>query len=49
MASLAMDEQLRRRNRRAAWALATFVLLVFASAVPFWTGLFRLMTAAGGG
>jgi hypothetical protein len=49
MATLVMDAQLSRRNRRAAWALAAFVLLVFASAVPFWTGLFRLMTAAGGG
>ena len=44
-----VDDALRRRNVRTAWILAGFVLLVLVSAVPFWRGLFRLITAAGGG
>ncbi len=44
-----MDESVRRKNIRTAWILAGVVLLILVSAVPFWRGLFRLVTAAGGG
>ena len=44
-----MDETLRRRNVRTAWLLAAFVAFVFFSSVPFWRGLVRLMSGAGGG
>ena len=44
-----VDDALRRKNIRMAWILAGFVLLVLLSAVPFWRGLFRLITAASGG
>jgi hypothetical protein len=49
MGERVMDDALRRKNVRTAWILAAFVLLILLSAVPFWRGLFRLITAAGGG
>jgi len=44
-----VDESLRRKNVRTAWLLAAFVAFMFVSSVPFWKGLVRLMSGAGGG
>ena len=49
MAERIVDDALRRKNIRTAWILAAFVLLILLSAVPFWRGLFKLVTAASGG
>jgi len=49
MGGQGINDALRRKNIRVAWVLAGFVLLILISAVPFWRGLFRLMTAASGG
>ncbi len=49
MGERTVDDTRRRRNVRLAWILVGFVLLVLVSAVPFWRGLFRLITAASGG
>jgi len=32
----------RRKNRRLAWILVGFALLMLLSSVPFWRGLFEM-------
>ncbi len=44
-----MDQALRRRNIRTAWLLAAFAVFMLVSSVPFWRGLVRMMSGAGGG
>ncbi len=34
----------RRRNLRLAWILAGFALLMLVSSIPFWRGLFNMIT-----
>jgi hypothetical protein len=41
------EPNLRRKNARAAWLLAAFVLFMFLSSVPFWRGLSRLILGDG--
>jgi hypothetical protein len=48
MGERTVDDALRRKNVVTAWILAAFALLILLSAVPFWRGLFRLVTAASG-
>ena len=33
----------RRKNVRLAWILAGFALLMLASSIPFWEGLFNMV------
>lgn len=42
-----VDEDRRRKNIRLAWILAVFVGIIMTSAIPFWQGLFRIVTSNG--
>jgi predicted nucleic acid-binding Zn ribbon protein len=47
MQSDTLNEERRRKNVRVAWMLAAFALFLAVTSVPFWQGLFRLVTAYG--
>jgi hypothetical protein len=42
-----MGRAQRAKNIRIAWGLATFVLFVFLTSIPFWKGLYKLALAGG--
>lgn len=37
------EEQLRRKNRRLAWILGGFALLVLITSFPFWQNIFKVL------
>jgi hypothetical protein len=39
-----IDPDQHRRNVRLAWAVGAFALAMFLSAIPFWRGLYHLIT-----
>lgn len=43
-----MSPDLRRKNRRIAWWLGGFALFMLLSSVPFWKGLFQLLSRGTG-
>jgi hypothetical protein len=45
MTATEMTPEQRRRNVRTAWLLAGFVALMFLSSIPFWKGLFEMMSS----
>jgi hypothetical protein len=42
-----MTPEQRRRNIRTAWLLAAFVAFMFLSSIPFWEGLFEMLSRGG--
>ncbi len=43
-----VSPDLRRKNRRIAWWLGGFALFMLLSSVPFWKGLFQLLSRGTG-
>lgn len=39
------DDELRRKNRRLAWILGGFALLVLITSFPFWQNIFKVLGA----
>lgn len=46
MKSDRFDAERRRRNVRAAWVLGGVAMLIAATSVPFWKGLFMLVNGS---
>jgi len=40
------NDQLRQKNRRLAWILGGFALLVLITSFPFWQNIFKVLGEA---